>query len=490
MSNEGPSHEVRFARDDCPYRWIDFVQYYGYDVAKIRWNDTVKRVSVSGTRYLPYVGLLTFDECVEHFRSTRACWPLSVALQQWETLSLSPPLRQQTDQRTELTDDADSACGWTMLSDISDRESHTGKDVINAAQLVEQQSKSAQSTWQHPVLAYQPQEATVCIDPGPVSRVSKVFLGLDDPERAVALNNLIFTVWASYTRDVLAPHSSLRWNNKGIPDYEDDENAETPSSAENFEEIAQDDPRASVFEISDNQHLDYHAGQGVRDAAQLVEQQSDSANNNRAASEQNAEANIREAAQHVEEESVPGPPARPGLRAAEDAIVPLNPAPQIMLTAETFTSMTPLPGVGGKMAWKKMQECRSHCFRHRLWELDLHESNEFPWRHVLRALPERTALAMIGPGIVTFKFRLLQGEPDHNYIKKDSGEKHVFEITTLDGFRWQLHFHKNGKQDFKTKKALHLKNYACHLTSLCTLCLLCLCALHMFGLLAGIICAA
>jgi hypothetical protein len=64
---------------------------------------------------------------------------------------------------------------------------------------------------------------------------------------------------------------------------------------------------------------------------------------------------------------------------------------------------------------------------------------------------------MIGTGIVSFKFRLLQGERDHNYIKKDSGEKHVFEITTLDGSRWQLHYHKNGKQDSKTKKALHFE---------------------------------
>ena len=124
------------------------------------------------------------------------------------------------------------------------------------------------------------------------------------------------------------------------------------------------------------------------------------------------------------------------------------------------------------MAWSKMQECRLYCFRHGLWELDLTESNEFPWQYVLRALPLDLGLAMIGPGIVTFKFRLLQGERDHNYIKKDSGERHVFEITAIDGSRWQLHYHKNGRQDFKAKRAPHLKNCACHFTSLCILCLL------------------
>ena len=36
---------------------------------------------------------------------------------------------------------------------------------------------------------------------------------------------------------------------------------------------------------------------------------------------------------------------------------------------------------------------------------------------------------------------------DQNYLKTDSGEKHVFEITCANGHRRQLHFHKNGKMD-------------------------------------------
>ena len=43
--------------------------------------------------------------------------------------------------------------------------------------------------------------------------------------------------------------------------------------------------------------------------------------------------------------------------------------------------------------------------------------------------------------------RLVRDVRDPNYIKLDSGERHVFEVTQTDGFVAQIHFHKNGKCD-------------------------------------------
>jgi hypothetical protein len=48
-----------------------------------------------------------------------------------------------------------------------------------------------------------------------------------EPQRKiVALQKMVFTAWARYTSDVLASDTSMRWNNKGIKDYEDNEDAE------------------------------------------------------------------------------------------------------------------------------------------------------------------------------------------------------------------------------------------------------------------------
>ena len=50
---------------------------------------------------------------------------------------------------------------------------------------------------------------------------------------------------------------------------------------------------------------------------------------------------------------------------------------------------------------------------------------------------------LIGDGVVRFIFRLLRDVKDHNVVKKDSGERHVFEIMCANGDRRQLHFHKS-----------------------------------------------
>ena len=62
-------------------------------------------------------------------------------------------------------------------------------------------------------------------------------------------------------------------------------------------------------------------------------------------------------------------------------------------------------------------------------------------------MPAAKSKPLVGAGVVKFSFRLLQQVRDHNYIKIDSGERHIFEIVCADSERWQLHFHKNGSMD-------------------------------------------
>ena len=101
---------------------------------------------------------------------------------------------------------------------------------------------------------------------------------------------------------------------------------------------------------------------------------------------------------------------------------------------------------GGKAANAEQKRLRQHCFANDLWEIDLTNST-YNWKQLLKAMPEAKSKLLVGAGVVKFNFRLLQTVRDHNYIKIDSGEKHVFEIECVDGLRWQLHFHKNGNMD-------------------------------------------
>jgi hypothetical protein len=59
--------------------------------------------------------------------------------------------------------------------------------------------------------------------------------------------------------------------------------------------------------------------------------------------------------------------------------------------------------------------------------------------------------SIVGTGIKKFTFKLLSGVTDGNYMKNDSGEKHVFEATRVDESRVQLHYHKSGKLDNHTE---------------------------------------
>ena len=54
---------------------------------------------------------------------------------------------------------------------------------------------------------------------------------------------------------------------------------------------------------------------------------------------------------------------------------------------------------------------------------------------------------IIGNGIVSITFRLLENVMDTNYFKRDSGERHVFELIRRDTSRVHLHVHRNGTMD-------------------------------------------
>ena len=103
-------------------------------------------------------------------------------------------------------------------------------------------------------------------------------------------------------------------------------------------------------------------------------------------------------------------------------------------------------GGGGKAAAAEQRRLRQYCLAQGIFSVDL-SSSPYDWRQLLKCLPEDKSRALVGPGVVEFSFRLLQGVKDHNYVKIDSGEKHVFEICGADGARWHLHFHKHGSLD-------------------------------------------
>jgi hypothetical protein len=106
----------------------------------------------------------------------------------------------------------------------------------------------------------------------------------------------------------------------------------------------------------------------------------------------------------------------------------------------------PLVKGSGKVGNHKQRELREVCLQTGIFEVDLTQS--WPqWRQVLRALPMDELQKAIGLGIAQFKFRLLQGVVDANYVKLDSGERHVFEILRVDTSAVHLHYHKNGTLD-------------------------------------------
>ena len=100
--------------------------------------------------------------------------------------------------------------------------------------------------------------------------------------------------------------------------------------------------------------------------------------------------------------------------------------------------------LGGKAACAKQRELRQRLLAADELEIDL-TCSDFNWKAMLKSLP--TGASIVGPGVCKFTFRLLSDVVDHNYIKLDSGHRHVFEITRADGSSVHLHFHKNGRCD-------------------------------------------
>ena len=115
-------------------------------------------------------------------------------------------------------------------------------------------------------------------------------------------------------------------------------------------------------------------------------------------------------------------------------------------TFQEMQQMQPVQGIGGKVACTKQRDLRQVCLQTGVFEIDVTET--WPeWRAVLRALPRNMQQLIIGNGIARVKFRLLEGVRDPNYAKKDSGERHVFEILRVDTSAVHLHYHKSGSLD-------------------------------------------
>ncbi len=145
----------------------------------------------------------------------------------------------------------------------------------------------------------------------------------------------------------------------------------------------------------------------------------------------------------------PAPAAQsvdPTTKHANDQAAPQMLALPSVCTFQEMQQMRPVNGIGGKAACTKQRDLRQVCLQNRVFEIDVTET--WPeWRAVLRALPRNMQQLIIGNGIARVKFRLLEGVRDPNYAKKDSGERHVFEILRVDTSAVHLHYHKHGSLD-------------------------------------------
>ena len=116
-------------------------------------------------------------------------------------------------------------------------------------------------------------------------------------------------------------------------------------------------------------------------------------------------------------------------------------------------------GRGGGAACVKQRHLRAFCFENNIRQVDLSNS-DYDWRLLLKTKPSIGRKDVIGPGVVSFMFRLLD-DIDWNYIRygiyghyntighynkhaEDMGERHVFEMSSANGDRWHLHFHHRG----------------------------------------------
>lgn len=110
-----------------------------------------------------------------------------------------------------------------------------------------------------------------------------------------------------------------------------------------------------------------------------------------------------------------------------------------------------VPGHGGKSACKKQRELRTWCLAQHPVVYDVDLTKIWPWQDLLRSLaPALLESILDNSSVVSFTFRLLRHTADHNYLRVDPGEKHVFELRRADGVAMQMHFHKKGNMDAPT----------------------------------------
>ena len=120
--------------------------------------------------------------------------------------------------------------------------------------------------------------------------------------------------------------------------------------------------------------------------------------------------------------------------------------------AFSFDDLCRLPrelGHGGKEACQAQRQLRDVCLSRSMWEIDLTSNTRaYNWKQLLKSIPVETSRDLIGAGVVEFKFRLLRTVLDRNYLQNTGdGQRHVFEICSVGGHRWHLHFHLGGKMD-------------------------------------------
>ena len=93
---------------------------------------------------------------------------------------------------------------------------------------------------------------------------------------------------------------------------------------------------------------------------------------------------------------------------------------------------------GGKFACLRQRELRAELLLSGTYDHDLtHEV--WPWRDVIRSLPEGLRTALVGPGVTMFAFKRVRGQLDD-----DQSERHVFHIARADNVAHLLHYHQNG----------------------------------------------
>jgi hypothetical protein len=81
-----------------------------------------------------------------------------------------------------------------------------------------------------------------------------------------------------------------------------------------------------------------------------------------------------------------------------------------------------------------------------VYDVDL--TNAWHWQSLLRSLPVSLMSSLLGDtSVASFAFRLLPHTPDTNYLARDSGARHVFELLRADDVAMHMHFHKDGKMD-------------------------------------------